>query len=297
MSVNRVMVIGPGRLGRTLAGALLDSDDDLEVVVAGRHPEPPEAPLFDGRVRYVFGVEQPAARTSAVLLTVPEYAVPEVAQALAAQGRAPEGCAAFHCSGSLPTDALEPLHHAGYAVGALHPLLAVTDPVLDRQALADAWFSVTGGPEALVVARAICRTVGARMFTVPAARRPTVHAAAVLASTMMLPLLARSTEMMQRAGIDGDEALAALLPLVRSTVDAIQRGGVPDSIRGPIARGDVEAVSLHLRTLDEDEARLYATLGAEIVKLSEGVLDPEVRAAFDELFARTLHLEPTTTGY
>ena len=125
MSLGPVMIIGPGRMGLTLAGAFVESAAFREVVVAGRHADRPDQPAWDERIRYVFGLERPEPGTLAILLAVPEAAVPDVAHALAALGPAPEGCSVFHLSGALPTDVLEPLHHAGYTVGALHPLLAV----------------------------------------------------------------------------------------------------------------------------------------------------------------------------
>ena len=283
MSMGPVMIVGPGRMGLTLAGAFHDAGIFREVVVAGRHPRHPEGPGWDDRSRYVFGLERPAPGTVAVLLAVPEAEVPEVAHALATLGAAPDGCAVFHLSGSLPTDVLEPLYHAGYVVGALHPLLAVSDPTVGRNSVGDAWFSVTGAPDAVSVARVLVTSFGSRLITVPASRRSTYHAAAVLTSTMMLPLLARAVELMQRAGVDGDEGLAALVPLVRSTLDSIETGGVPDALRGPIAGGDVDTVALHLRALDDDQARLYATIGAEALELSRGALDPTVSEALDEI--------------
>jgi len=288
-----VMIVGPGRMGLTLGRAFVESGAFREVIVSGRHPDRPDVPAWDDRLRYVFGLERPAPGTVAVLLAVPEVDVPEVAHALAALGPAPEGCVVAHLSGALPTDVLEPLHHSGYVVGAFHPLIAVTNPLTARRDLGNAWFSVTGSPEAVSVARVLTTAIGSRLISVPAARRPSYHAAAVLTSTMILPLLARSVEMMQRAGVDGDDALAALLPLVQSTLNSIEEGGVPDAIRGPIARGDVETVALHLRALDEAGARLYATLGAETLALARASLDPEICEALDDLFSRYLHLETT----
>lgn len=297
MSLGSVIIVGPGRMGRTLAGALLDCDAFDSVTLAGRHADIPDGSGWDRRFRYVFGLERPGPGTLAVLLAVPKSEIPEVAHALAALGPAPDGCAAFHLSGALPTDVLEPLHHAGYRVGALHPMYAVTDPETDRHRIGEAWFSITGGPDAVAVARALVSAIGAELIAVPAARRATYHAATVLTSTMMLPLLARSVELMQRAGVDGDDALRALLPLVRSTVEAIERGGVPEAIRGPVTRGDVETVALHLRALEEEEARVYATLGAEALQFARHGLDPTTAEALDELFTRTLRLETTETSY
>ncbi len=262
--------------------------------MSGRHPDRPDVPAWDDRLRYVFGLERPAPGTVAVLLAVPEVGrAGSRSRAGGAGARARRLRRRFIVTGALPTDVLEPLHHSGYVVGAFHPLIAVTNPLTARRDLGNAWFSVTGSPEAVSVARVLATAIGSRLISVPAARRPSYHAAAVLTSTMILPLLARSVEMMQRAGVDGDDALAALLPLVQSTLNSIEEGGVPDAIRGPIARGDVETVALHLRALDEAGARLYATLGAETLALARASLDPEICEALDDLFSRYLHLETT----
>lgn len=296
--MDSVAIIGPGRIGLTLAAALAESRQIRAVTVYGRHPEAPAHPIFtEGDARYVFGLEPLERDTSAVLLAVPDATVPEMAFALAGHGAPPDGCVAFHCSGALPTDVLEPLHHQGYSVGSFHPLLAVTNPTLDVGQLPGSWVAVTGAPETVAVARRLSNAMGMRLLSVPAGRRPQYHAAVVMASTLMLPLLGRSAKLMERAGISGEDALAALISLVRSTLDSIEIGGVPDSIRGPIARGDVETVALHLRALDFEDRRLYATLGLEVLRLSEGVLDPEAGGELAGLFAKYVELETTETGH
>ena len=171
MSLGPVMIVGPGRMGLTLAGAFIESGAFREVTVAGRHAIAPEGLRWDARARYVFGLERPLPGTLAVLLAVPEAHVPEVAHALAALGPAPDGCSVFHLSGALPTDVLEPLYHVGYAVGALHPLLAVTDPTVGERCVGDAWFSVTGAPDVITVARVLANSIGCRLIAVPDARQ------------------------------------------------------------------------------------------------------------------------------
>ncbi len=294
MSLGPIMIVGPGRMGTTLAAALHDSGAFREVVLAGRYPEPPDLPAWTDRFRYVFGLEHPPAGTLAVLLAIPEREVPDVAQALAALGPAPQGCAVYHLSGVLPTDALEPLHHAGYVVGALHPLFFVPHSGGSPERIRDAWFSVTGGPDAVSVARVLVDSVEGRLIRVPAGRRATLHAAVALTTSMMLPLLARGLELMERAGVDGDEGLSSLISLTRSTLDAIEVDGVSDALRGPIAQGDVETVGLHLRALDRGAARLYAAIGAEALGLAEGGLEAGVSSQLEELLSRYLY--PETTG-
>lgn len=296
MSFRSVAIVGPGRMGLTLASALEESGDVGTITVYGRHPEPPGHPLFiQGLVEYVYGAAPLDPRTEALLLAVPEAAIPEVAHAFAAQGAAPEGCAAFHLSGALPTDVLEPLYHAGYPVASLHPLVAVTHPVTGADRLPGASLALTGGPDSARVARRLADALRMSLLEVPAARRPLYHASVVLASTTVLPVLDLCVRLLSRAGVDPDSAVDAIIPLVRSTLTSVEERGTAESMRGPIARGDLETVDLHLRSLDAEDQRLYAVLGSELVRMA-GEMEDETRTELMELFDRYTRPAMSETG-
>lgn len=265
----RVMIVGPGRAGMSLAYALVQAGAVGGVTVCGRRPEPPAHPLFAAEgATYVFGLRRPDLDTAAVFLAVPDSVVPEMAHALAGQGDAPSGCAAFHLSGALPADVLAPLHARGYAVGSFHPLQALAHPLTGAQRLRGAWVAVTGSSAAVAVARRVAAALDSGVLTVPEARRPLYHAAAVMASNFIPPLLDVACRLLERAGVPHEDALPALLPLVRGTLENLAQHGVEAGVTGPIPRGDVETVALHLRALEGGDRRLYAVLGAELVRLA-----------------------------
>ena len=102
--------------------------------------------------------------------------------------------------------------------------------------------------------------------------------------------------MMERAGVDADDAIAALIPLVRSTLASVEERGVPDSLRGPVARGDVETTALHLRALDPEDQRLYALIGSEVLRLAAEGMDEQTVEELAEVFGRYVEIETTGTG-
>lgn len=266
---DRLFIVGPGRMGLALGHALWQADLLEGLTYAGRRPEPPSHPLFhQGIARYVFGLERPEPGTTAVVLAVPDAVLGELAQALAAQGEAPPACAAFHLSGALTTDPLAPLHARGYRVGSMHPLQAVAHPVPGARRLAESYFAVTGEPEALVTARRLLLGLGARFLRVPAARRPVYHAAAVLASNGVVGLLWAARRLLVRCGVPEEDAREALLSLARGTLENLRESPGPWALTGPVARGDLETVGLHLRSLDPRERELYVALGPELVEMA-----------------------------
>ena len=73
-----------------------------------------------------------------------------------------------------------------------------------------------------------------------------------------------SADLWQSFGIPREEAIKALLPLLKGTVNNIERVGIPGCLTGPIARGDVETVRKHIATLDKyhpDAIDTYRLMG------------------------------------
>jgi predicted short-subunit dehydrogenase-like oxidoreductase (DUF2520 family) len=284
----RLFIIGPGRAGVSIGYALWQAGAVETLTFCGRRPDPPPHPLFiEGSARYVFGLERPAQGTTALLLAVPDEVLPEISMALAAHGQAPTGCSAFHLSGALGTDPLAPLIERGYSVGTFHPLQSLADPVLGGEQLRGVYFAVSGEPPAIAAARRMLNHLGAVIFSVPVSRRPLYHAAAVFASNYLAALVTAAGRLMAQAGVPEDEALDAILPLARGSLENLSRLGPVRALTGPVSRGDVETVRLHLRTLEPRERALYASLGLEILELArEGGLNEASLEELKEMFER-----------
>lgn len=281
----RVVVVGPGRVGLALGDALAQAEELDDLVYMGRRPEPPGHPVFThGLARYVYGMERPREGTTAVFLAVPDDRIPEMAEMLARQGPAPEGCPAFHCSGALSTDALSPLHAQGYQVGSFHPLLSIAHSMGGAERFRGGAVAISGEPEALVAARRIAFALGARTITIPTNRRPVYHAAGVFASNYLLVLLEAARRLLVQAGAPEDEAVDSLLPLIRGTLDNLESLGSQGALTGPVARGDIETVRLHMRVLEPRERALYRALGREALALARDGLEPETAGALEHLF-------------
>jgi predicted short-subunit dehydrogenase-like oxidoreductase (DUF2520 family) len=284
--MENLFFVGPGRAGLALGHALWQADAVAELTYCGRRPEPPSHPLFmQGVARYVFGLQQPPLATSAVFLSVPDDVLAEMAHTLAGHGRAPAGCAAFHLSGALSTDVLAPLHHRGYSVGSVHPLQALAHPITGADRLRGSYFAVSGEPGAIRVARRLLRYLDAPMLTIPVSRRAVYHAAAVVAANYVPTLLALAGRLLVQAGVPEDKAVDALLPLARGALDNVEDLGLLEALTGPVTRGDVETIRLHLAAMEPREREVYRMLGRELVILARARgLEDDAAQELDELF-------------
>lgn len=258
-------------MGLALGAALLHAGAVDRLIFHGRSLEPPPHPIFEPAevtAEYRVGPHPVAPGTSILILAVPDSALREVAHDLALAGPAPPGCAAFHLSGALSTEVLGPLHAAGYACGSMHPLQAVADPWLSADRLMGAAFSLAGEPAAIAAGRRIVDALAGQPLVIAPQFRPLYHAAAVTASNYFIALIAFAVRLMDQAGVREEQAVPALLPLIRGTLDNLQHLGVAAALTGPIPRGDVDTVRLHLARLSGEERVLYCALGRELLRLA-----------------------------
>jgi predicted short-subunit dehydrogenase-like oxidoreductase (DUF2520 family) len=180
---------------------------------------------------------------------------------------------------------LAPLHARGYEVGSIHPLQSLAHPLSGADRLPGSWFAISGEPEARATARRLVAELQGETLSIPVSRRPLYHAAAVVASNYLPVLTALAARLLVLAGAEEDEAVPALLPLMRGTLENISELGLSEALTGPVARGDVETIRLHLRSMPEREGRLYRELGREAVEIAQTRgLDDETATALRELF-------------
>lgn len=283
-----VAIIGPGRMGMALGTALVQAKAVDQLIYFGRSHEPPPHPLFDGggTVHYRPGYGPLPDEARLLILAVPDDALHEVANEVARAGPAPRGGAALHLSGALSTDVLAPLHAAGFVVGSLHPLQTVADPWSGADRLRGSAYALAGEPAALMAARRIVNALDGQPLVLPPALRPVYHAAAVFASNYVIAAAAAVARVLAEAGVSEDDAVAAVLPLMRGTMDNVEQLGLGSALTGPVARGDIDTVHLHLSRLSTRERNLYSALGLETLRLARSAgLDPARADALESLFA------------
>jgi predicted short-subunit dehydrogenase-like oxidoreductase (DUF2520 family) len=207
--VATVTIVGRGRLGRATAAALR---------AAGM---PVTGPTGRGEA---------IAPADVVLLCVPDAEIADVAATL----RDSPGFVG-HMSGATP------LASAKVDFG-LHPLQTFVGGE-GPAAFEGIWCAVAGrSPAALDVARQIATRLGARSFTLDDDHRASYHAAASIASSFVVTLLAAAEKLAATAGLGPSDARALLAPLVRSTVDNWAARGPEAALTGPVARGDAGTV-------------------------------------------------------
>lgn len=247
------VVVGRGRLGRSLAAAL-------------------GCPILEGRQ----ATTVPA--NCICLIAVPDPSIASTAARLDGTG------AAFvHLSGSYGLELLKDPFRRGHPVGALHPLQSFPE-VRDRRAFANAFFAIDASTTDLLEDLSeLAKTLGGWALPIRGEQRMIYHAAANLAGPLLVALISEAVRCLERAGINKDQALDALLPYLAGTLENLGAYRLPGALIGPIRRGDAATVDLHLRTLEPSARAIYGLLSNRAIELA-------VEAGLGASAAETLRL-------
>jgi predicted short-subunit dehydrogenase-like oxidoreductase (DUF2520 family) len=265
----RVAVIGPGRMGQGVALAL--ARRRYEVFLLGRGPREvvPPLRLHDGP----WSDALPGA--GLVILATPDDAIPHVAAELAAQGMIHAAQVVLHLSGLLDRRALQPLEPTGAALGSFHPLQTIADPATAPERLEGAYAAIEGDDRAMHAAEWLASAIGMLPLPIRAEAKPAYHAAASLVSNYTAALLGVAERIAVSAGIPPEVAAKIYLPLLRGTAANLELLGPTAALTGPVRRGDLHTIQVHLSALTPSERELYRRLALASLELArQAGLDP-----------------------
>ncbi|MBI3015965.1 MAG: DUF2520 domain-containing protein, partial [Candidatus Tectomicrobia bacterium] len=273
MPTKAFSIIGAGTVG-TAIGCLLARQGYQPVGVASRRlVSARRAAQRMGAQAYSTIPADVVQRSRYVFIATPDRAISQVAQTLLASGRLARGALLAHFSGAHSWRILGPCRQAGIHGASLHPLYTFPDVDAAIESMKSVWFTVEGDPGGVRLARPLVRALGGKILNLPETLpKPLYHGAASSASNFLVTLISYSIRILESGGLGHKEALRALFPLIRATLDNVERLGPAGALTGPIARGDVETVAAQLQALDQhapELAPLFRALASYTVRVAQ----------------------------
>ncbi len=276
-----VSIVGAGRVGRAIGRRMHELGWRVGGVT-GRSISTARA-----AVRVIGAGEALAAPTHqvlnshVVLITTPDSAIESVARNLARLGGAEwSGKIALHTSGALDFSILLPLAELGAATGSMHPMQTFSPQNFPD--LAKTIFGIDGTPPALQVARKIIHQMGGVAVRLSGANKAAYHAAGSFASVYVLALMETATRLLMTQGFKRRQAVRALLPLTRQTLDNFESVGPLAAWTGPLSRGDFSTIEKHVEALAEFEPE-YLDAYKTLARLAANVLAAQPAAINKQL--------------
>jgi predicted short-subunit dehydrogenase-like oxidoreductase (DUF2520 family) len=260
-----IALVGLGRWGSSLRAALANAGTPATEIISGRR-------------------DLPRARLDAALiwLCVPDAAIGQVASIIAERRGSLRGQVIVHSSGVFSGQALTAAREAGAKTGSIHPLM--TFPTRKPVPITNLPFAVEGDRGIVSRLEKLVSALDGKPFRLPSAGKPLYHAAAVMASPLLVSLATAVRETAVLAGLSENHAERLLEPIMTATLRNLFRNGADHSFSGPFARGDAATVSLHLSALQGHPSlqHIYRSLAEHALRVLPVQHQPDLRKALAE---------------
>ncbi len=265
-------IIGAGKLGNALAVAM----NKLEFSISGiysRSEESCQSLCRKLNLEMDNCLDAVIINSEVIFLCVPDNDIENMASHIASsfKSESVSGKVFFHLSGALSSEVLQPLVDMGAYTGSFHPIQTFADRENSWQKLFGCFFGFEGCDKARKCASKIADKLNAKMIFIRKEQKTLYHAAACMISNYTVTLFYIMHEMLLKSGMDEEAAINAFMPLLKNTVDNIEKLGYINALTGPISRGDHKVVGQHLKAISceipEFEA-IYRLLGRETIDLA-----------------------------
>ncbi len=263
----KVGFIGAGTVGTALAIGL--NQRGYQVVAVSSRSQASADKLAGEISGCQAGTDNQAVADTAelIFITTPDDAIPVVASEVSWR----PGQSVIHCSGADSTDTLEPARKAGARVGAFHPLQTFASVKQAIDNIPGSTFAIEAEEPMLGTLKDIATALNGHCIELKASDKVIYHAAAVIACNYLVTLVKLATDLWQTFDIPTDEATRALMPLLRGTLNNIDKVGIPQCLTGPIARGDTGTINKHVNALEKAAPGVLSTyleLGRQTVPVA-----------------------------
>ncbi len=219
----------------------------------------------------VHDIEEIFEKADVAFITTSDYAIAEVVETIIDTNVTLTGKKIAHMSGAHSSSVLSALKEKGAYIYSIHPLQAFASVEQSVQDLKNTVFSIEGDTEGDNTLEKILSKMGNEYFTITAKQKSLYHAAACILSNYLVTLMDYGLSLYEQIGIDKEKMCTALAPLLKGTLNNVLELGTEKALTGPIDRGDINTVDMHLQALEQyapKEVQLYQILGLKTLKLA-----------------------------
>src|SRR6202166_291226 len=276
-----VSIVGAGRVGRAMGRRLHELGWHVGGVASRSVSTARAAVRAIGAGQPLDSATHQLLNSRVVMITTPDGAIESVAKNLAhLGGKEWSGKVVLHTSGSLDSSVLRPLAHLGAATGSMHPMQTFSNQNVPD--LAKCIFGIDGSAAALQVARKMIHQMGGVAVRLSGANKAAYHAAGSFACVYVLALMEAATRLLMTQGFKRRQAMRALLPLTRQTLDNFESVGPLAAWTGPLSRGDFSTIERHAKALADFQPQ-YLEAYKTLSRLTGEVLAAQPGAMLKQL--------------
>jgi len=237
-------IIGAGKVGTTLAIAFKKAGFNVFIASRSIHSAEKAAAISGG---ISTSIQRCAEQSDVIFLSVPDSEIENVAKNL--KNIVSKEKIVAHLSGAFPSSILEFLNAKTCSV---HPLKSFADPLFSAKTLPETLFAIEGDEAAVNEIEKIIQKINGTLIRIKTIDKPIYHLAATITANYTVTLFNLSENLLCSIGFNETEAKNVLLSL------------------GPILRGDIKTIQLHLKNINDPSLKnVYKNLAFATLKIAE----------------------------
>ena len=226
---------------------------------------------------YLPSVRDAANMADVIFITTVDDAIISMAESISWR----PGQAAIHCSGVAGLDLFEGIKSDELSLGAFHPLQAFSSIDRGPDSIKGITFAIEGTNESIksyLTKMAI--DLEANAINLKPEDKGIYHVSGVMMGNLLTEYVAISADLWEQIGVSREDALKALLPMMKQVTRNLETDGIPGAIAGPYVRGDIGTVEKHINVLkrkNPDLLSFYCELALAGFRFAQekGTLDPK----------------------
>lgn len=204
-----------------------------------------------------------------IFITTPDDIIEKSWQKIKSHDHNLEGKIIAHASGSLSSKLFNNSKNSSCYFYSIHPIFPFSDKFTCYKNLKGAYFSLEGDEKYFSFIKNTLESIGNKVIAIDSNSKTLYHLSCVISSNLVLSLLNYSTKILKTLGLQEEEGLKALSPLIYANVNSIMEKGFHSSLTGPVPRGDLDTVSKHLKDMPNEFKDIYRLLSLNLLKLSK----------------------------
>jgi len=274
-------IVGCGKVGKALGKHLQSAGYSLIGISTQSMDSAEKAAHITGTDNFTSRSWEITQTADIVFITTPDSVIEDVCTQISQKKGFKKDATVLHCSGAHPSTILSSARQSGAVIGSMHPLQSFSADS-SGNSFQGIIISIEGDEKAVTIATQIANDLGSNCLTIKTDNKVLYHAAAVVACNYLVALQDAAFKLMKKAGISEKDVFAVLSPLIFGTLSNIEKSGTIKSLTGPIARGDIETITRHIKGIKKEAPEIlnmYNTLGQYTVNLAkEGGTITDARA-------------------
>ncbi len=204
-------------------------------------------------------------------ITTPDFLIETTcSQLIKSKQNIPNGAIFVHCSGSVPSNALDAAKQCGGHVISIHPIKSFANPDLSVANFAGTYCGYEGDELAVPIIQALFSKLGAIVFKIDKESKSLYHAAGVLSNNYLVTLHYCAVKCYILSGVSPKIAAQLVNKLMLDALHNLSHLNHQQALTGPIQRGDVTTIVSHIQDLsiDKNLQDLYQALGKITLELT-----------------------------